>query len=135
MQKRITNSALNFWTTMFQDKKYCGHHFFSMMETKGTVIAPTYANGSSWLKSVGEDVKLCTCMCRAILDHTPISNYYCRLNILETHSCLCGAARQSHEYIFTRCPDIDMNRHTPKLLNELVGYLQENPLAFGFKPS
>jgi hypothetical protein len=68
MQKPITNSALDSWATMFQDKKYHGHHFLSMVEMKGTVIAPMYANGGLWLRFVGEEVKLCTCMCRAILN-------------------------------------------------------------------
>jgi hypothetical protein len=119
---------------MFQDKRYRGHHFLSLVETKGTAIAPTYANGGSWLKFVGEDVKTCRHMCWVILDHTPISEYYPRFNILEAHSCLCSAARQSCEHLFTRCPDMDTNRCTPKLLNELIGYLQKNPIVFGFKP-
>lgn len=46
-----------------------------------------------------------------------------------------GAARQSCKHIFTRCPRIDMNRHTPKLLKELVGFLCKNPLAFRFNPA
>jgi hypothetical protein len=134
MQKHITNSALNSWSTMFQDKKYCSHHFLPLVETKGTIIAPMYANGGSWLRFVGEDVKTCTHMCRAILDHAPISDYYCRFNIPEAHSCLCGAARQSRKHLFTRCPDLDTNRRTPKLLNKLIRYLQKNPTVFGFKP-
>jgi ABC-type uncharacterized transport system YnjBCD substrate-binding protein len=28
---------------------------------------------------------------------------------------------------------MNMNRYLPKLLNELIGYSQKNPLAFGFK--
>jgi hypothetical protein len=76
MRKHVTDSALNSCLTMFQDKKYRGHHFLPLVETKGTVIAPMYANGGSWLRFVGEDVKTCTRMCRAILDHAPISDYY-----------------------------------------------------------
>jgi hypothetical protein len=73
-------------------------------------------------------------MCRAILDHAPIGDYYCWFNIPEAYSCPCGAVRQSQEHLFTRCPDMDTNRRTPKLLNELIGYLQRNPTVFGFKP-
>jgi hypothetical protein len=98
MQKHITDSALNSWMTMFQAKKYPGHHFLSMVEMKGTIIVPTYANGSLWLKFVGKGIKLCTYMCRAILDHTPINDYYRQFNILEAYLCLCGAARQSHKH-------------------------------------
>jgi hypothetical protein len=119
---------------MFQDKRYRSHHFLSLVETKGTVISPMYANGGSWLKFVGEDIKTCTRMCRVILDHAHISKYYHQFNVPEAHSCPCGAARQSREHLFTRCPDMGTNRRTPKLLNELIGYLQKNPTVFGFKP-
>jgi hypothetical protein len=77
---------------------------------------------------------MCTCICRTILDHVPIGKYYCWFNIPEAHLCLCRAARQLHEHIFTRCSDMDMNRCMPKLLNELIGYLQKILLAFGFQP-
>ena len=89
---------------------------------------------ADWLQFVGDDTKLCTRMCRAILNHAPIGEYYRRFNIPEEHSCPCGAARQSCEHIFTRCPNVDTVRHTPRLMKELVGFLQRNPLAFGFRP-
>jgi hypothetical protein len=80
---------------------------------------------------VGEETKLCTHMCRTILDHTPIGDYYHWFNIPEEHSCLCGAARQSQEHLFTRCLRWSTGC-TSRLLNELVGYLVQNPGAFGF---
>jgi hypothetical protein len=131
MCKNITQSALDLWTTMFQDEKYHGSRFLQMKDTKGNALAPTYANGGTWLKLVGEEVKLCTRLCRSILDHAPIGDYYCRFNIPEEHSCQCGAARQSREHLFTRCPRRSTGR-VPKLLNELIGYLERNLTAFGF---
>ena len=131
--KRITDTALDRWKTRFQDEQYRGNFFLPLVETKGTAISPMYANGGAWLRYVGEDVTLCTQMCRAILNHAPISDYYRRFNIPETHSCPCGAERQSREHIFTRCSWLDTNRGTPRLLKELIGFLQRNPLAFGFK--
>jgi hypothetical protein len=132
MRKSITQSALDSWTTAFQDEKYCGSQFLQLKDTMGNALTPTYANGGTWLKSVGEETKLCTRMCRTILDHAPIGDYYCRFNISEEHSCSCGAARQSREHLFTRCPRLSTGR-TPKLLNELIGYLERNPVAFGFQ--
>jgi hypothetical protein len=95
MRKSITQSALDSWTTAFQDEKYHGSWFLQLKDTKGNALTPTYANGGTWLKSVGEETKLCARMCRTILDHAPIGDYYCRFNIPEEHSCSCGAARQS----------------------------------------
>ena len=86
------------------------------------------------VKICGDDIKTCTCMCRAILNHALISDYYHRFNIPEEHSCMCGAARQLREHIFTRCPDLDTNPRSPRLMKELLGFLQRNPLAFGFRP-
>jgi hypothetical protein len=90
MRKSITQSALDSWTTMFQDEKYRGSRFLQIKDTKGNALAPSYANGGTWLKSVGEEVKLCTQLCRSILDHTPIGDYYSWFNIPEEHSCQCG---------------------------------------------
>ena len=134
MHKRITDSALDSWTTSFQSGDYHGHHFLALKEPKGTNISPTYAIGGSWLRFVGDDTKLCTRMCRAILNHAPIGDYYRRFNIPEEHSCPCGAARQSRDHIFTRCPNVTTVRYTPRLMKELLGFLQRNPLAFGFRP-
>jgi hypothetical protein len=99
MRKCVTDSVLDSWSTMFQDKKYRGHQFLSLVETKGTVIAPTYANGGLWLKFVGEDVKTCTRMCRAILDHTPTSDYYRRFNIPKlTPACVVPQGNHASTY-------------------------------------
>jgi hypothetical protein len=122
--KRVMQSALDAWHTMFQDPNYRGHHFLALTEPKGTTIQPVYTNGGAWLKSVSQDNKLCACMCHAILDHAPIGDYYCRFNIPEEYSCVCGAATQLHEHIFERCPDLNTNQRSPKLLNELLGYLE-----------
>ncbi|RXW14339.1 hypothetical protein EST38_g11512 [Candolleomyces aberdarensis] len=133
VRKHITQSALDTWGVRFQSVDYRGSQFLGMNETKGTAIAPTYANGGSWMKSVGEDTKLCTRMCRAILNHAPIGEYYCRFNIPEESVCTCGAERQTREHIITRCPNMNTRTRMPKLLNELIGFLQQNPNAFGFR--
>ncbi|RXW18106.1 hypothetical protein EST38_g7745 [Candolleomyces aberdarensis] len=132
VHKHITQTALDSWATRYQDNEYRGSQFLVMHKTKGNIIAPMYANGGSWLKLVGEDTRLCTRMCRAILNHAPIGEYYRRFNIQEDYSCTHGAERQTREHIFTRCPDLNTRRRTPKLLNELLGFLQQNPTAFGF---
>ena len=64
------------WTTMFQGEKYRGSRFLTLKDTKGNLLLPAYANGDTWLKLVGGEVQLCTHMCRAILDHAPIGEYY-----------------------------------------------------------
>ncbi|RXW11866.1 hypothetical protein EST38_g13991 [Candolleomyces aberdarensis] len=77
VRKHVAQTALDSWATRFQDEKYRGSQFLIMHKMKGNIIVPTYANGGSWLNSVGEDTRLCTCMCRAILNHAPIGKYYC----------------------------------------------------------
>ena len=134
MRKRITQSALDSWTTMFQDEKYQGSRFLEMKDTKGNKLAPTYTNGGTWMKLVGGEVLLCTHMCRAILDHAPIGNYYRQFNIPEEHSCTCSAIRQSCEHIFTRCLRQDTGNCMLRLMNELIVYLVRNLSAFGFCP-
>ncbi|KAJ2911670.1 hypothetical protein MD484_g8746, partial [Candolleomyces efflorescens] len=134
LRKRATDSARDAWITRFQDKTYCGHHFLPLIDTKGKPITPTYTKGGVWLSQVAEDPKSCARMCRAILDHAPISDYYRRFNIDKSQSCSCGAERQTRKHIFTWCPRLNTNARSPKLVKELLGFLQKNPLAFGFKP-
>jgi hypothetical protein len=134
MQKHITNPALDSGaTTYILRQKVLRSPLPLHGETKRTTIVPIYANGGLWLKFVGEDVKMCMHMCRAILDHAPIGDYYYQFNILKAYLCLCCAAKESCEHMFTRCPDMNTNKCTSKLLNELIRYLWKNPLAFGFK--
>ncbi|KAJ2911570.1 hypothetical protein MD484_g8847, partial [Candolleomyces efflorescens] len=134
LRKQATDSAQDAWITRFQDKSYRGHHFLPLVDTKGKPITPTYTKGGAWLSQVAEDPKDCARMCRAILDHAPIGDYYRRFNIDESHACSCGAERQTREHIFTQCPRLNTNSRSPKLLKELLGFLHKNPLVFGFKP-
>jgi hypothetical protein len=72
MRRNITQSTLNSWTTVFQDERYCGSQFLQLRDMKGNTLTPTYTNGGTWLKLVGEETKICTRICRAILNHAPM---------------------------------------------------------------
>jgi hypothetical protein len=132
MRKRVTQTALDKWTSLFRSSpEYRGSQFLELQDTKGSTLAPVYANGGTWLPSVNEDNPLCARLCRAILGHAPIGEYYRRFNIAEDHFCTCGAAVQTRHHIFEVCPDFTTGR-TPKLLRELIGFLKSNPTAFAF---
>jgi hypothetical protein len=38
MHKNITQSALNLWTTVFQNKRYHGSWFLQLRDTKGNTL-------------------------------------------------------------------------------------------------
>ncbi|KAJ2926390.1 hypothetical protein H1R20_g10713, partial [Candolleomyces eurysporus] len=135
VHKGITQSALNSWATMFRDERYQGSQFLVMRELKGTDIAPTYANGGSWLKSVGEDTLLCTRMCRAILNHAPIGKYYCQFNIQEDHVFQYSDLRTPVITFNTECGEIIIalangcieSGHWPRHFKELTSVIIPKP--------
>ena len=105
MRKHIADSALDAWTTLARDPDYLGHQFLAFSDPKGKPMRPTYANGGTWLRHVNEDNVLCARVCRGILNHAPIGEYYRRFNIPghDTHECECGCPTQTRRHIFTHC--------------------------------
>ena len=53
-------------------------------------IEPSYSKGESWLKFFGHSNLLCTRASRAIINHTPIEEYYLRFFPQEEFKCPCG---------------------------------------------
>ena len=132
VRKKLADSALDAWGTLAQDPDYQGHQFLVLRDPKGKPLRPTYSNGGIWLHHVNEDNARCARFCRAILGHAPISEYYRRFNIPETHECECGCPVQTRHHIFTHCGVLDTLDRAPKFARELVGFLVTNPTAFGF---
>ena len=93
--KKITQSALDEWQTLFLSPEYRGRNFLPLEDTLGAQLRPVYANGGTWLHSVDNDNKACARLCRSVLNHAPIGEYYSRFNIQEETACTCGVDIQS----------------------------------------
>ena len=113
---------------------YLGHQFLAFSDPKGKPMCPTYANGGTWLRHVNEDNVLCARVCRGILNHAPIGEYYRRFNIPghDTHECECSCPTQTRRHIFTHCGVLEMLDRVPRYYQEFIGFLTENPPAFSF---
>ena len=133
VRKRVTESALDSWKQLFRDPDYRGHHFLELQDHKGAVLQPTYTKGGTWLHWLNRDNPLCARACRAILNHAPIGDYYCRFNIQEPFSCTCHWMRlQTRVHLFECCPCLE-TRRTPVYLKEFIRYLERNLSAFAFR--
>ena len=73
-------------------------------------------------------------VCRGILNHAPMGEYYHRFNIPghETHECECGCPMQTQHHILIQCGVLDNLDRTPHFLHEFIGFLVDNPKAFAF---
>ena len=114
----------------------------------GKPLQPKYANGSTWLSHAKSSEKYSNSfvarMVRCITDHAPIGLYYQRFNIQAETTCPCGEEEQDRYHITIPCKVygkvgcpvhhdvLDMGERI-SCIDELITYLEEKPLAFGFE--
>jgi hypothetical protein len=128
-------SCRDAWTSEFQTVTYRGGQF--MMLRKGLMAKnptqPSYAKGGSWLPLVPDSLSLAARLCRCILGHAPMGEYYSRFNIPEYTSCRCGAWLQTRSHILSQCAHYERGfLGSPEYLGELIDFLRANPSAFAF---
>ena len=105
----------------------------TVTDADGRPIKPSTAQGGPWLEVEKDDVQLFSRMCRCILNHAPIGEYYSRFNIDEDLGCTCGRVDlQTRKHIMLSCPDFVRQRNHPTTLWELRSFLKRNPKAFAF---
>ena len=60
---------------MFQASDNKERNFLELLDDDLNIIEPSYSKGRSWLKLFGYLNSLCARAMRAIVNHTPISEY------------------------------------------------------------
>jgi len=77
-QKDKCDKILNKWKIMFQALNNKERNFLELLDNNLNIIELTYSKDRSWLKYFGHSNLLCTRATRAIVNHTPISEYHLR---------------------------------------------------------
>ncbi|KAF9522024.1 hypothetical protein CPB83DRAFT_900003 [Crepidotus variabilis] len=127
LRLNATKSVKDAWVSEFQKPEYRGRNFLMLASSSSSKsdIQPTHAKLGSWLPSVmdlwtdGDGMDhpasnpLVARLVRCITNHAPIGEYYHRFNIPEP----------GH---------LDALNSTPAFLWQVVKFLRDNPLVFGF---
>ncbi|PPR06499.1 hypothetical protein CVT26_004534, partial [Gymnopilus dilepis] len=98
------------WTNQFESPSYRGRNFLVLDSLDAGPLAPTTVKGGPWLQAAKSAVDsegnslysnaLFARMCRAILDHAPISSFYERFNFTNgQRSCDCGSLLETRRHI------------------------------------
>ena len=68
---------------------YKGRQFLESLNSNLNPLKPSTKNGGLWLKQFGYFNSLCTRVIRAVVNHTPTSEYQLRFFSNKDIACLC----------------------------------------------
>ena len=74
---------------IFQASDLESTHFLDLLDDELHTIELLYIKGGPWIKQFSHSNSLCARATRAIINHTPISEYHLRFFLRENFSCLC----------------------------------------------
>ena len=136
-KKRECNDILNIWKMTFQASDKKGHHFLDLLDNDNKSLEPTYFKGRIWLKYFGHSNSLCARAMRAIVNHTPIGEYWLRFFPKEDFKCLyreyCIEMRQ---YILYDCKRYNEYWNSRRdTIGHFMLFLEFNSNAFAFGES
>ena len=131
------------WSLLSKDAEYMCSQFFELEGPKGKPLAPSSRKGGPWLRAVGHELTLTSRFMRALTGHAPLGAFRQRFNLGDGDNlCHCGGFRGPHpletrDHVLRRCAIYTRPhpRHAPRLLEEFITFLRENPSAFSFPPS
>ena len=88
--KSKCNDIIQNWKMTFQASDQKGQQFLELVDNKDNPIKPSYINSGSWLKFIGHSNSLYARATRAIINHTPISEYKLCFFLKKYFKCLYG---------------------------------------------